>query len=145
MELTKEQLKLRRQKYRIRFEDKHKGEVKLSNSKRDKMRRHRRSKKLRLVAEMGGACSRCGWNEHPYGFDFDHKDPLTKEMTPSYVLYSRGYPKAKEYIMKNCQLLCANCHGLKTVAFADNVDPDRAYDMKEDRETWFKGFKQKVG
>jgi hypothetical protein len=69
--------------------------------------RARREIKLRLIAEHGGRCKRCGYNKCVGALDFHHRDPTMKEFGLGGS--SRGYEKVKSEAAK-CDLLCANCH-----------------------------------
>lgn len=71
------------------------------------------TRKLALVSALGGKCLHCGISD-PRVLDIDHID-ASKKNKPAH----RGYPTpirltlwAKE--MGNLQLLCANCHRIKT-------------------------------
>jgi hypothetical protein len=68
-------------------------------------------KKNILVAEFGGKCQRCGWNEHTAGLDFDHLDPTQKKY--GVLRGNRSLDAAREEA-KKCRLLCANCHRIWT-------------------------------
>lgn len=63
-------------------------------------------------------CSRCG-NEDYRVLDFDHKDRSKKSFCIGYAM-SKGYgiEKIKKEI-KKCQVLCANCHRIKTWESSD--------------------------
>ena len=56
-------------------------------------------------------CAKCGWNEHPAALHIDHIHVNPKK--------GKGYDpqqswsRIKENLSK-CQVLCANCHGIKT-------------------------------
>jgi transposase len=69
----------------------------------------RRRAKLRLVAEAGGRCVVCGYDEFPGALQFHHLDPSQK----SFGLAMRGLTKSIERLREEaakCVLLCANCH-----------------------------------
>ncbi len=74
----------------------------------------RRQRKLELVRLMGGKCANCGYNTNLVALDFDHIDPTTKTMNLGSNLH---LPKAEYEIMAHCQLLCANCHRIKTYGY----------------------------
>jgi hypothetical protein len=67
-----------------------------------------RNIKTRLVNELGGACSRCGYNTSVAALDFHHVDPSQKEFGVSTKL-RYGY-NAVLAEAKKCVLLCKNCH-----------------------------------
>ncbi len=61
---------------------------------------------------MGG-CVDCGYNKHPSALDFDHM-PGTKK------LFNIGQHKWKSRVVleaeiAKCELVCANCHRIRTV------------------------------
>lgn len=83
--------------------------------KREATRKHRREKllkvKLHLQGLLGGKCQSCGIADHRV-LDFDHIDPMTKEM-----LISQSYNKPLRVLeaeISKCRLLCANCHRVAT-------------------------------
>jgi hypothetical protein len=57
-------------------------------------------------------CCECG-NEDPRVLDFDHLDPSQKEFDISNAYYKVSWERLKAEIDK-CQVLCANCHRIKT-------------------------------
>jgi 5-methylcytosine-specific restriction endonuclease McrA len=62
--------------------------------------------------KMQKGCIRCGYNASPYALDFDHIEPSSKILSPSRMfLYT--LKKLMDEIRK-CQLLCRNCHGIRT-------------------------------
>ena len=70
--------------------------------------RRRRIKQI-LVAEAGGACSRCGYAGNVAALHFHHVDPTAK----AFALAERGVARALEAARseaRKCVLLCANCH-----------------------------------
>jgi 5-methylcytosine-specific restriction endonuclease McrA len=75
-----------------------------------------RVNKAHFIREMGGRCVRCGFNEHPWGLEFDHVDPTTKMANPGRILSWKSQYAIKRELDK-CQLICSNCHKLKTMAF----------------------------
>lgn len=101
--------------YTRAWRDKHKerliGVRKEKYAKR-KSRRDRRYYWLNKYKVSKG-CVRCGYKEHPVSLDFDHIDPTSKNFTIARridlstlsVLFSE---------IRKCQILCANCHRIKT-------------------------------
>lgn len=83
---------------------------------RENTRRYRKNRlekvKRELQLVLGGKCVRCGIDD-PRLLDFDHIDPLRKTMMISQELH-KPMPLLLEEI-KNCQLLCPNCHRLKNL------------------------------
>lgn len=71
----------------------------------------RRQVKRTLVAEAGGSCRICGFDEHPSALQFHHLDPSTKEFHMAHHGVSRSIRRMRSEATK-CVLLCANCHAL---------------------------------
>jgi hypothetical protein len=69
----------------------------------------RRRIKQQLVAEHGGACTRCGYARSLAALHFHHLDPATKSFTLAARGVSRSLAAARAEVAK-CVLLCANCH-----------------------------------
>jgi 5-methylcytosine-specific restriction endonuclease McrA len=65
-----------------------------------------------LQALLGGKCVNCGITDYRL-LDFDHINPLTKTMNISQKLHLPFEELAAE--VAGCQLLCPNCHRLKTI------------------------------
>ena len=63
---------------------------------------------------LGGKCQICGYNKCLDALHFHHKDPSQKRFLISNSIFSRLKQKYKEQDIieevKNCNLLCANCH-----------------------------------
>ena len=59
------------------------------------------------IAARGGRCVQCG---SPHGLQFDHKDPGRKV---SHRIWS-WKPARRDAELAKCQLLCEDCHKLKT-------------------------------
>lgn len=71
--------------------------------------RHRRARKERAVAFMGGRCQLCGRNGAPTVFDFHHINANSK----SFGVSEEGIPRSWDKIeaeLRKCVMLCANCH-----------------------------------
>ncbi len=71
-----------------------------------------RDMKIAMVTLLGGKCQQCGWNEHPAGLDFHHRDRAEKVAMIS-VLAQRKDRKALLAELKKCDLLCRNCHAIE--------------------------------
>lgn len=63
-------------------------------------------------------CSVCGFNKHYVALDFDHHDPANK--TFSLNSWPGSWEKLYGEITK-CNVLCANCHRIKTAANRDGT------------------------
>ena len=78
-------------------------------------RRYRERKlniKKVLVQLLGGCCVRCGYSD-ARALDFDHAQPSTKSFNICLNLHQPL--ELLETEVKKCQLLCANCHRVKTL------------------------------
>ena len=75
-------------------------------------RERKQAIRIQLQALLGGKCTRCLVSDHRL-LDFDHLDPLTKTMNISQKLHLPWETLVEE--AKKCQLLCPNCHRLKTL------------------------------
>ena len=64
-------------------------------------------------------CAFCGYKENPVALHYDHIDPKEKSFTVSKGYKSKGMEALKNEIRK-CQVLCANCHAVKTFKNGDN-------------------------
>lgn len=69
------------------------------------------SRKVKAINLLGGKCQNCGLSVHPALFDFDHRDPTTKEYSWN-ELRSMAWSKILEELAK-CDLLCCSCHRLR--------------------------------
>jgi 5-methylcytosine-specific restriction endonuclease McrA len=72
----------------------------------------RRAAYLQMKQSLGG-CARCGYNENAVALEFDHIDPTTKVAAVSTLALRNKRTLAEE--IQKCQLLCANCHRIKTL------------------------------
>lgn len=70
---------------------------------------HRRRRKLRAIAHMGGRCEGCAGLVPAAAFEFHHRDATTKEFGISQTGVPRRWEKTVAELAK-CALLCANCH-----------------------------------
>lgn len=64
-------------------------------------------------ALKGKPCADCGGVFPPYVMDFDHLDATTKLFSVSNMRYRGGRKRLLEEIAK-CDLVCANCHRVRT-------------------------------
>lgn len=74
----------------------------------------RRKKNLQLVQaeKMRRGCFCCGYKEDPCALDFDHLNPDQKHAGVGKMM-THSFDKILNE-MNKCQLLCANCHRIKT-------------------------------
>ena len=128
-----------RRDYARRYAEKNRNTEGWRASNRNKQRRRRHKLKQELVQLMGGRCKRCGFNEHMFALEFDHNDPTSKETdnrkhSPSDLISCGNRQETIDYITKNCTMYCANCHSLKTVAYADNLRGTNLSDTSAEKE-----------
>ena len=85
---------------------------------RDWQRKQRLERKKKAVALLGSKCKRCGYDENIFALQIDHIEPqkLPRKNKESawnglrtISLLARGL-----ITTKGLQLLCANCHCIKT-------------------------------
>ena len=90
--------------------------------------------KIVLQQALGGECVSCGLTDSRL-LDFDHIDPANKTM-----MISQSLSKPFELLLaeaKKCQLMCPNCHRIKTLE-AGNFN---AYRYREYRNAYRTAFK----
>ncbi len=63
-----------------------------------------------IINKLGGRCVSCGTT---YKLEVDHVDNTLKTMTVERMCYVSESRRMLE--LKNCQLLCKNCHIIKSV------------------------------
>ena len=74
---------------------------------RTKVRRHR---KMRMIInEMGGKCSRCGYDKNYAALDFHHVD-INKRVDVARLLNKGATLHIIRVETRKCILLCSNCH-----------------------------------
>ena len=76
---------------------------------RESVREQYHEKRNYCLEKLGGKCVRCGTTER---LEFDHIEPSTKEK-PVTQIFNRSFDKLDIELAK-CQLLCENCHTIKT-------------------------------
>ena len=81
------------------------------DQKRAYQRKWMADKRAAYMADMGGACVKCGSTEK---LEVDHIERSTKKVNPTH-LWSRRHEIIMEELAK-CQLLCEVCHQQKTSA-----------------------------
>lgn len=87
-----------------------------------------KSRKLRLIEQMGSMCSRCGYARNFAALEFHHKDPQSKGFQLDLrSLSNRSWGSIRAEARK-CILVCANCHAEihNSGCRLDNVDCDAA-------------------
>ena len=90
------------------------------NPEKDKARSAatRLLRKQQAIALLGGRCVDCGepFIDHPEVFDFDHARG-TKQFNIGQLFQSSWTKLAKE--LKKCDLVCSNCHRIRTASRAE--------------------------
>lgn len=75
------------------------------------------------AVKVARGCVDCGYNAHPAALDFDHIDRLTKDRTVSWLV-SHNAPMARIVAeIEKCEVVCANCHRIRTVERGDWKKP----------------------
>ena len=69
---------------------------------------------IKRVKRMIGGCTKCGFNESPHALQFDHLDKSEKRDSISNLVHAGGGIRTLKVEIRKCQLLCANCHAIKT-------------------------------
>jgi 5-methylcytosine-specific restriction endonuclease McrA len=73
--------------------------------------------KMEVIERLGGVCRNCGYKDDLRALQVDHVDPATKTMGLSGLgrfALKGGLPPFVIRELEKCQLLCANCHAIKT-------------------------------
>ena len=69
--------------------------------------------KARAVEYLGGKCEDCGGVYPQQVYDFHHRDPKEKDISPARARHLSWENYKKE--IDKCVLLCANCHRIKHI------------------------------
>ena len=70
-------------------------------------------KKVGLM-KLGAGCAHCGYNAHSHALHYDHIDPANKLNCVSALIRLGAKWSIIEKEMAKCQVLCSNCHAVKT-------------------------------
>lgn len=83
--------------------------------------------------KMSKGCECCGFQaEHPCQLDLDHIDPKTKTYKGAHKAYDAGWSWERvERELNLCQVLCKNCHSLKTHREGDWKSPVTQIRMRQ--------------
>lgn len=73
-------------------------------------KRSSRYTKENAVLDMGGKCSKCGYDKCLAALEFHHLDPSAKEFSVSKAMSNWKSTKKIKKELSNCILVCANCH-----------------------------------
>jgi hypothetical protein len=67
-----------------------------------------KNKRIKAIELLGGCCQHCGYDKCYAALEFHHIDPTIKDVNYATM---RGWSFERiEKELKNCILLCANCH-----------------------------------
>lgn len=94
--------------------------------------RAKANKKWMREYKLAHGCANCGYNAHAEALDFHHKDSDTK-------LFDVGTSKTRRVKsllaeMEKCEVLCANCHRVKTHAESKVIRAKK--NAKPDDQRW---------
>jgi transposase-like protein len=93
------------------------GYLRCRRCRADAVMRRRARVRAILIAEAGGRCAACGYDDHPAALQFHHVDRSTKTFTLRDG-GTRSLARMREEARK-CVLLCANCHAQVEAGAAD--------------------------
>lgn len=88
-------------------------------------RTYRQSTRDRISKfKMERGCELCSFKaSHPCQLDLDHVDPMTKAYKGSHKSFDAGWSWARiEKELAKCQVICKNCHSLKTYMNGDWIN-----------------------
>lgn len=75
-------------------------------------RRYYENRAFIIEYKMARGCADCGYREHPSALEFDHLPQFEKhQMISRLVLGHRGPLEAE---IAKCEVVCANCHRIRT-------------------------------
>jgi len=103
--------KEKKAEYDKRYRELNKEKIREQSKKWNKehRREYRKEKKAICLEYLGGKCVKCGATER---LEFDHIDRTTKKYTITGSV-TNNFDNLKEELNK-CQLLCYDCHKVKT-------------------------------
>lgn len=86
-------------------------------------RARKRAIKWRLtqIIKVSRGCHDCGYNAHGVALQFDHLRDK-KANVSNMIRSDYSWETIKEEILK-CEVVCANCHALRTKTRKDGQDP----------------------
>ena len=86
-----------------------------SNPKRKQYQDKWLAERREFVATFKKApCMDCGVNYPPYVMDFDHRDPSTKVREVAVMVGGYGTLADLFAEIEKCDLVCSNCHRIRT-------------------------------
>jgi hypothetical protein len=71
-------------------------------------------RRLRMIAaiKLMAGCADCGYDKHPSALDFDHMPGTVK--VQAVAVLARGSLKRLFDEIAKCEVVCANCHRIRT-------------------------------
>lgn len=90
----------------------------------ERLRVHRRKMREFVVAyKLSKGCEICGFDKHPFALHLDHVVPQMKRNrgVAGRALEVSWSQKRIEEELAKCQVLCANCHAIKTYENKDHL------------------------
>jgi 5-methylcytosine-specific restriction endonuclease McrA len=89
-----------------------------------------RANKAFFVKKLGGKCVKCGFAKHLAALEFDHINPYNKRYQIALILSRVDQDRIWLEVQK-CQLLCANCHRIKTYETRDHAKQRRYLEARQ--------------
>lgn len=77
-------------------------------------RKYDLQRKQKVIEILGGKCVKCGYKEHQAALQIDHIIPLRRKTKGMGVGGNKNCRAVLKGHIENVQLLCANCHAIKT-------------------------------
>ena len=100
--------------------------------KKDQIRRNVEAYRLVLATQVNalktGPCMDCGGRFPPCAMDFDHRDGDTKLASVSRLIAASSWARIEAEIAK-CDLVCANCHRIRTFERLQGAVPERPTEL----------------
>jgi len=82
------------------------------NAYRQAYQRKRRAEVNEI--KLAAGCMDCGYSEHAVALDFDHLPQYEKVMSIANMIANSRTRKSIETEMAKCEIVCANCHRVRT-------------------------------
>jgi hypothetical protein len=90
-------------------------------------RRYKRGRDLRFrtwldTLKLERGCADCGYREHAVALDFDHLPGVEKVMDIAQAIGRMSFERLQAEVAK-CEVVCANCHRVRTMERRKEVMP----------------------
>lgn len=89
----------------------------------ERNRRARKEKRQYLQSVKNVPCADCGERYPYYVMDFDHRPGETKLHHPNKLSVNAGWKSIEAEVAK-CDVVCANCHRLRTFSHLNSPNPN---------------------